>query len=387
MNQTVVRTLSYSIPSALKTGIQWVHPTISFLVAKSVTGPPSFANKTSTATRVPPPAPATFQLHGIPAIPAKPATNALGVSGFQTDFANKRTFLEFYRPDVDPNTTFGFLSVDDGINNQLSAGAGTQTSNIVGMTTGLNVTFISTGTLPDHLLTEMLDQANYLLSLNHPPQTIFNTVTGLEIRFVMPTPNWPGEESLIVQTGTWGAGGIPFLPDCKPFDLPFPASCPFVTAVGATEFNDEPEETASKDSGGGFSNFFSRPAYQDSTVTAYLEAANNMRNTAFNVSGRAVSDISAVSLITSIQDHQTLDFLQTPEFSAAIFPSMVALLTWLGKPFAVRQPGAFNDMITGNNPGYMTDGFNSTAGLAIIGHWVRFTILPETAADLQQVVG
>jgi hypothetical protein len=61
-----------------------------------------------------------------------------------------------------------------------------------------------------------------------------------------------------------------------------------VTAVGATEFTtDETEETASEFSGGGFSNFFKRPTYQDTTVAAYLKATNNTRNTAFNLSGRA----------------------------------------------------------------------------------------------------
>jgi hypothetical protein len=34
------------------------------------------------------------------------------------------TFLQVYRPDINPNTTFDFISVDDGINNQLPAGAG-----------------------------------------------------------------------------------------------------------------------------------------------------------------------------------------------------------------------------------------------------------------------
>jgi hypothetical protein len=31
-NQTVVRTLSYSIPSALKSQINWVHPTVKFVI-------------------------------------------------------------------------------------------------------------------------------------------------------------------------------------------------------------------------------------------------------------------------------------------------------------------------------------------------------------------
>jgi tripeptidyl-peptidase-1 len=59
-----------------------------------------------------------------------------------------------------------------------------------------------------------------------------------------------------------------------------------VTAVGATEFNnDEAQETTSELSGAGFSKFFSRPRYQDAAVSAYLKATNNTDNIAFNVSG------------------------------------------------------------------------------------------------------
>jgi hypothetical protein len=36
----------------------------------------------------------------------------------------RQTFLETYRPDINPNTTFNLLSVDQGINNQLPGGAG-----------------------------------------------------------------------------------------------------------------------------------------------------------------------------------------------------------------------------------------------------------------------
>ncbi|KAJ7453111.1 hypothetical protein FB451DRAFT_1185367 [Mycena latifolia] len=67
------------------------------------------------------------ELYGIPSAPAKAPANLFGVSGFNNDFANKRDlqlFLETYRPDMNPNTTSGFISVDDGINNQLPAGAG-----------------------------------------------------------------------------------------------------------------------------------------------------------------------------------------------------------------------------------------------------------------------
>jgi tripeptidyl-peptidase-1 len=108
---------------------------------------------------------------------------------------------------MNPNTTFDLISVDDGINNQLPAGAGfftvcllydlmLQLANCpqnpdvqwaVGLATDVPVTFISTGTVPNDIVTEMLDQAHYLLSLEHPPQTLLNSDTpGLESQVSSP---------------------------------------------------------------------------------------------------------------------------------------------------------------------------------------------------------
>ena len=55
------------------------------------------------------------------------------------------------------------------------------------------------------------------------------------------------------------------------FQPAFPASCPFVTAVGGT-IGVSPE-TAVSFSGAGFSNYFARPSYEDKAVTAFLNQA------------------------------------------------------------------------------------------------------------------
>jgi tripeptidyl-peptidase-1 len=58
--------------------------------------------------------------------------------------------------------------------------------------------------------------------------------------------------------------------------LPFPASCPFVTSVGATRlFNPEIIGFDKRDgsvTGGSFSSYFSRPKYQDKAVSAYAQS-------------------------------------------------------------------------------------------------------------------
>lgn len=67
----------------------------------------------------------------------------------------------------------------------------------------------------------------------------------------------------------------------KDFDLcitGFPATCPYVTSVGATQINPgsnvtQPESACSQVilSGGGFSNHFSMPEYQKKVVHRYLK--------------------------------------------------------------------------------------------------------------------
>ena len=64
-----------------------------------------------------------------------------------------------------------------------------------------------------------------------------------------------------------------------------------VTSVGGTQ-NFSPEE-AWLGSGGGFSNYYPRPAYQDAAVGAYLAAHGSQNQGRFNASGRAFPDIAA----------------------------------------------------------------------------------------------
>ncbi|KAJ7859994.1 family S53 protease [Mycena olivaceomarginata] len=370
--------------------IDWVHPTVKF--PATGTRAASFVNRTQTTSAKPPTGsvsifragPACLQeLYGIPSTPAKPAANVLG------------TFLQLHRPDINPNTAFDLISLDDGLNNQLPQNAGNtgdpDTQYTVGLATGVPVTYISIGTLPNDLLTEMLDQANFLLKLENPPQMILNlnsdTSIGLE-SVVSPAMGISlcnayaqlaaRGVSYIVQTGIWGVGGTPF-GLCKPFDPPFPVSCPFVTAIGGTFFdNDEPEETGAFISGGGFSTFFGRPRYQDAAVSAYLQATNNAQATAFNVSGRAVPDVSAIAQISYISDSAIIDGASATEFSADIFASIISLFTneriAAGKPglgllnaLIYANPGAFNDITTVRllpdwDPGCNMPGFNATEG-------------------------
>ncbi|CZS97030.1 related to Probable tripeptidyl-peptidase SED2 [Rhynchosporium agropyri] len=69
----------------------------------------------------------------------------------------------------------------------------------------------------------------------------------------------------------------------------FPASCPWVTSVGATTII--PEQAASFSSGG-FSNYFAAPSYQLNATGAYKTFLNGKYDGLYNASGRGIPDIS-----------------------------------------------------------------------------------------------
>ena len=75
------------------------------------------------------------------------------------------------------------------------------------------------------------------------------------------------------------------------FNPDWPASSPYITTVGGTTSL----ESVWHDGGGGFSNFFPTPDYQEAIVQAYLKSGKAPSTKHFNSSGRAYPDVSAFS--------------------------------------------------------------------------------------------
>jgi tripeptidyl-peptidase I len=97
--------------------------------------------------------------------------------------------------------------------------------------------------------------------------------------------------------GVGGGGGS----KCKKFVPNYPASSPYITAVGGTQsdgvFESGGEIVASL-SGGGFSNYFGRPTYQAAAVENYLTEmkAKLPPQAKWNATGRAYPDVSAQAM-------------------------------------------------------------------------------------------
>ncbi|KAH9008252.1 tripeptidyl peptidase A [Lactarius hengduanensis] len=152
----------------------------------------------------------------------------------------------------------------------------------------------------------------------------------------------------------------------------FPASCPFVTAVGGTVHI---PEVAADFSGGGFSNYFLRPIWQQVAVGKYLASLPKGTYAGlFNPIGRAIPDVSAQSDFFRIFLQGRAMRIGGTSAAAPSFAAFVALLNdariSAGKPplgflspliYALNGVG-FHDITAGNAPGCGTPGFNATAG-------------------------
>jgi len=181
--------------------------------------------------------------------------------------------------------------------------------------------------------------------------------------------------TLVVASGDFGvAGNTNQICNGKPFIPTFPASSPYITAVGGTWYHDP--EIAFQISGGGFSNYFQRPLYQQKAVQAFLESAATAGKLPpkhrYNATGRAFPDIAAQSANFPVKVKGADDAAYGTSAAAPVVAAVIALLNderlAAGKStlglinpmlYAALDQGIdiFNDIIDGHNPGCGSPGF------------------------------
>ncbi|KAF4963755.1 hypothetical protein FSARC_8238 [Fusarium sarcochroum] len=176
--------------------------------------------------------------------------------------------------------------------------------------------------------------------------------------------------SIVVPAGNQGVGiscqsndgknTTKFLPN-------FPSGCPYVTAVGGTESN-SPEKVwyttqYQASGGGGFSDYWPRPWWQDNVVKDYLKKYGNKRKQYYNQNGRAYPDVSALAWGHQVMNHGQLlttggTSVATPTFGAIVNllnnerlkkgkPPMGFLNPWLYK----SGHAGFTDITVGKTAG------------------------------------
>jgi len=185
--------------------------------------------------------------------------------------------------------------------------------------------------------------------------------------------------SILFASGDDGAGCHYFNDSSYTFEPDFPASSPYVTTVGGTEFTStfsDIDEKANDISGGGFSNVFTMPDYQVDVVQGYLNSTKLPEASLFNPKMRAYPDVAAMSddfwiIISRLLMNVAGTSAATPTVAGMIALANDARMN-AGKPalgflnpFIYQNPQIFYDITVGNNQACWLDdleGYNVAKG-------------------------
>ena len=141
----------------------------------------------------------------------------------------------------------------------------------------------------------------------------------------------------------------------------WPASSPFVTAVGATE--EYEKDQAATFSGGGFSNRYTAPTFQRSAIAAYFKNPPKLPpSTFYNQTGAGFPDVAAVGMNFwvvngGIPDEVGGTSAATPTFAGIVSLLNDARLASGKRPLGplnqlfYKHPEVFTDVTRGSNPG------------------------------------
>lgn len=408
--QRVVRTMGYSLPRELHSHIDVVAPTTYFgtihsMRATSFLQPDIIPVSNAVNAVVPSSCSSTItptclrDLYNTSTyIPAATNVNKLGVAGYLGEFASTsdlQTFFSKFRPEA-KGSSFSIVQVNGGGNDQNSPGveANLDIQYTIGMSFPTPNIYYSTGgsppfnpdsQTPTNTNEPYLDWLNFILAQKTIPQVITTSYGDDEQTvpkdYAVKVCNMFAQlgslgTTVFFSSGDFGVGGG----DCKTndgknrvlFQPTFPASCPFVTAVGGTTKVNP--EVAVSFSGGGFSQYFTQPSYQTPAVSAFLSGLGIKFTGMFNQTGRAYPDLAAQgSGFQVVVSGRTTSVGGTSASSptvAGVFSLLNDFRLSKGKTslgfinpliYSTAAKG-FNDITSGSNPGCGTAGFTAVKG-------------------------
>ncbi|KAJ3789832.1 peptidase S8/S53 domain-containing protein [Lentinula aff. detonsa] len=412
-DEKIIRTLEYSLPRHLHDHINLVSPTTYFGTTRSMkvtshlepdrptlslssdVTPSSSCRETITPTCL------KDLYNTVDYTPTQIATNKIGITGYLEQFASNSDLTTFTRSFLTQatNATFTLTEINGGLNTQNDPGveANLDVQYATGMSWPTPMIFYSTGGEPPFIA-----DADEPTNTNEPYLNWLDFITGVsddELPNTFSTSYGDDEQtvpadyatevcnlfatlgargaSVMFSSGDAGVGGGSCLTNDGTnkviFQPAFPASCPFVTAVGATT-GIAPEVAVNEfPSGGGFSRLFPQPSYQTSAVSAYLAKIGSTNAGLFNPSGRAYPDVAAQGEGFQVVVGGRVESVGGTSCSSPTFAGVIALLndfklsqdgTTLGflNPLLYANPSALNDVTSGSNPGCGTNGFTTSAG-------------------------
>ncbi|KAF8257382.1 subtilisin-like protein [Lactarius quietus] len=416
-NDTIIRTVGYSIPTVLNSHIQTVAPTTYFAstsVLRQTLRRRSFGGEVSQGEEVEvsrkpvavlssrndevTPSLLTWQYQTFAYTPAATDKNSLGILGFENEYPNRvdltKFMTEYSNSGGGEAATFTLVQVNGGGDDPSNPGkeANTNVQYASALTYPTPIIFYSiggTGKWSDSGEPEagdsILELFKDLIDLPKIPQTISMSYGAHEPDLPLTyataicklfTQLGARGVSILVASGNEGVGKG----DCKDssgnvrFIPEFPSTCPSVTSVGGTKYKRE-SEIAAEISGGGFSIHFPREPYQEGAVSRYLERIGDKYAGLYNPGGRAYPDISAQALNFGIMFKGA--YLVVNGGTSCSTPTAASIISLLNDyrifkgepPLGFLNPWlygdgnvGFNDIKSGSNPGCKTEGFPATRG-------------------------
>ncbi|KAE9377811.1 putative Tripeptidyl-peptidase sed2 [Stipitochalara longipes BDJ] len=282
--------------------------------------------------------------------------NTVGYASFLEEYArfdDLNTFEKVYAPYA-VNKTFNVTQYHGGLNNQTaiddSGEANLDNQYILSVSYPTPVTEFSTGgrglLIPDGDSPTAADNTNepyldFLLALTKLSNDAIPNSISLsygENEQEIPTSYATQVCNLFAQLGARGKTILFSSGDSGPGDFclsndgknatkfqpSFPATCPWVTAVGGTA-QIEPEVAVSFSSGG-FSDIWPRPAYQEWAVDEYLKKVGSKNKGWYNPKGRGFPDVAAQALNFRVIDKGNDAGYMGTSCAAPTFNAIIALL-------------------------------------------------------------
>lgn len=331
----------------------------------------------------------------------------IGISGFLEEYANYAdlsTFLSTQRTDAaKANYKFDTVLLGGSTNDQSQPGteANLDVQTVAGIGFPIPSTYYSTGGRPPFKPDQVTPN-----NTNEPYTTEFEHLLGLpdsKLPSILSTSYGDDEQTVPIpyqrrvcmEAAALGARGVTVLfasgdngvgtdgkcvsndgKNTRKFLPSFPPSCPYLTAVGATQdFSPERTVGPSYYGGGGFSEVWPMPAYQRSAVQPYVKSLNGKYEGLYNPKGRAYPDLSAQGLHFIIVIDGEYGRVSGTSASTPLTAAILGLINdkrlAAGKPrlgfinpllYSEAGQKGLSDITVGSNNGCDTDGFPATPG-------------------------